>query len=165
MTDVIVDTNVAVVANGQSAKVVLDCLEASIRFLIEVVDRHTALIDDGDAIRSEYSLAISDARPHQVGAQFLVHLLRNMGNEARVRPVHLPKNLDGEYSDFPDDSRLAAFDRSDRKFAALARRTQTPVTNATDSDWATFETALADKRGSRGAGGRHRRHLSLRLRS
>jgi len=145
MTDVIVDTNVALVANRQQENVLPDCLIASIGFLREVIDRgYTLIIDDGDAIRSEYSRAIMDARPYQVGAQFLVHVLRNIGNQARVRLVPLPTDIDGEYVDFPNDLRLQEFDRSDRKFAALSRRTGAHVHNATDSDWVDFKMPLEE---------------------
>lgn len=144
MTDVIVETNVAVVANGQNTDVVLDCQAACIRFLMAVVKGRITLVDADDAIQTEYLGVIAQARPYQVGAQFLVHLLRNSWNEERVRRISLPMGANGEFSDFPDDPRLTAFDRSDRKFAAVARRTGTPVTNATDSDWANHKTPLAE---------------------
>lgn len=144
MTDVIVETNVAVIANGQNTDVVLDCQAACIRFLMAVVNGRITLVDAGDAIQKEYLCAIEQARPYQVGAQFLVHLLRNAWNEKRVRRISLPIEANGEFSDFPDDPRLTSFDRSDRKFAAVARMTGTPVTNATDSDWTNYKTPLAE---------------------
>jgi len=56
--------------------------------------------------------------------------------------VTLPTTVTGDYLDFPDDPALHNFDRSDRKFAALARRERIPVANATDSDWHQFARPL-----------------------
>jgi imidazolonepropionase-like amidohydrolase len=49
---------------------------------------------------------------------------------------------DGTYEDFPADSDLTGFDKSDRKFAALARRSGVAVAIATDSDWLDFRAPL-----------------------
>ena len=46
------------------------------------------------------------------------------------------------FVDFPDDPALAEFDLSDRKFAALARRSGAPVANATDGGWLQHRSAL-----------------------
>ena len=75
-------------------------------------------------------------RPYQLGAQFLIHVLQNQHGDRHVRLVRLARDAAGDFVDFPKVAELARFDRSDRKFAALARRTGVAVTNATDSDWA-----------------------------
>jgi hypothetical protein len=77
-----------------------------------------------------------------LGTLFLQHIYQHQFNPARVRRVPLPLAAGGGYADFPDDPALANFDPSDRKFAALARKTKTPVTNAIDSDWADNMDAL-----------------------
>jgi imidazolonepropionase-like amidohydrolase len=59
-----------------------------------------------------------------------------------VERIDLPKRDDGTYAHFPDDPALADFDRSDRKFAALARNAKAPVATATDSDWLNHRAAL-----------------------
>lgn len=142
MTEVIVDTNVAVVANMQNPQVVQSCIDACAVFMAEVVAQHVVLLDDEDAIRQEYAGALLMPRPHPLGAQFLVLLLQQQYNPARVRRVSLPRNAAGEFVDFPAAPELAGFDPSDRKFAALARKTGVAVTNAADSDWADNLTAL-----------------------
>ncbi len=142
MSEVIVDTNVIVVANRQNFKVVQNCVDACIKFLIEAKDNSVVLIDRGDEIRKEYSDNLKTGRPYQLGAQFLFHILQQMGNDAHVRIVDLGKHRDGSFSDFPKVPELANFDRSDRKFAALARKTRTAVTNAVDGDWADSRIAL-----------------------
>lgn len=58
-----------------------------------------------------------------------------MSAPTHVERIDLPKRAADIYEDFPDDPELSGFDRSDRKFVALARRESVPVANATDSDW------------------------------
>lgn len=142
MSDVIIDTNVAVVANRQNANVAEACVEACIVFLIAARTDHVVLLDSGDEIRAEYARALQQRRPYELGALFLIHLYQQHYNPARVRVVDLDKTEDGEFVDFPNVPELAAFDPSDRKFAALARRTETAVTNAIDSDWVECLEAL-----------------------
>lgn len=135
MSEVVIDTNVAVVANRQNNDASVSCADACILFLTEVQSNHVVLIDGADEIRGEYAKNLIQSRPYQLGAQFLLHILQHQGNSAKVRIVELPKTEQGEFEDFPDCPELATFDRSDRKFAALARRTGNAVTNAIDSDW------------------------------
>lgn len=135
MSDVIIDTNVMIVANHQNPDVAIDCVEACILFLIKAKADHVVLLDGGDEIRAEYANALRTRRPYELGAQFLIHIYQQQRNPERVRIVDLDKTPSGEFVDFPN-VQLSAFDPSDRKFAALARKTGTPVTNAIDSDWA-----------------------------
>lgn len=106
MTDFIIDTNVAVIANRQNTEVAPECVDACIQFLSEIVNNHIVLLDQGDEIRKEYSNAIATARPYQLGAQFLVHIIRKLGDCRHVRQVHLPKDELGEFIDFPNDPQL-----------------------------------------------------------
>lgn len=142
MTEVVIDTNVAVIANRQNPQVVETCVAAAIQFLTDVRANHVVLIDTGDEIRAEYAGALQMRRPYELGAQFLIHVLQQQFNPDHVRRVDLPKDDDGSFVDFPDAVELEGFDLSDRKFAALARKEGVPVTNAADSDWANDLDAL-----------------------
>jgi hypothetical protein len=62
----------------------------------------------------------------------------------RVQRVELPKGEDGEYLDLLLSLIEANFDRSDRKFAALAKRAKATVANAIDSDWLIHRKALIE---------------------
>jgi hypothetical protein len=135
MTEVIVDTNVTVVANHQNNGVAASCVDACTIFIATARNEHIVLIDDDDAIRLEYAQALQQSRPYGLGALFLQHIYQHQHNPARIRQVPLPVTANGEYVDFPNVPALATFDRSDRKFAALARTTGVPVTNSVDSDW------------------------------
>jgi hypothetical protein len=142
MTDVIIDTNVAVVANRQNLAVMNSCVEACILFLVKAQAEYVVLIDVGDEIRAEYAKALSLSRPQGLGALFLLHILQHQFNPERVRRIDLRKNIAGEFLDFPSVRELMDFDRDDRKFAALAKFTNTAVSNAVDSDWADYLTPL-----------------------
>jgi hypothetical protein len=142
MTEVIVDTNVAVVANQQNGGVVTSCIDACTIFITMARGQHIVLIDDADAILQEYAKALQKSRPYGLGALFLQHVYQHQYNPARVRRVALATNAGGQFADFPNDPALANFDPSDRKFAALARKAGVPVTNATDSDWVDSIAAL-----------------------
>lgn len=142
MSDVIIDTNVVVVANHQNLKVMPDCVAACIQFLIEARNNHVVLLDDGDEIRGEYAHAVRMGRPYQLGAQFLIHVVQHQFNPAHARRVNLGKVGASDFADFPTALELAAFDPSDRKFAALAKKTGIAVTNAIDSDWANHLASL-----------------------
>lgn len=135
MSDVIIDTNVAVVANRQNAGVAEACVDACIIFLVTARTDHVVLLDGGDEIRTEYARALQQGRPYELGAQFLIHIYQQQCNADRVRIIDLKKTATGDFVDFPNVPELAKFDPSDRKFAALARKTKTAVTNAIDSDW------------------------------
>lgn len=142
MSEVIVDTNVAVVANRQNCDVVESCVDACISFLVEARDNHVVLVDSGDELRAEYAKALRLSRPFGLGGAFLLHILRHQYDTTRVRRIDLTKGVDGAFADFPTVAELASFDQDDRKFAALAKKSGTAVSNATDSDWADHLPAL-----------------------
>jgi hypothetical protein len=139
MSDVIIDTNVLVVANGQNVDVAAYCLDACIRFVKKVRTDDVVLVDGSDEIRKEYARNLQEGRPYQLGMRLLFEILQY---SVQVRVIDLHQDANGDFLDFPPVPELEAFDRSDRKFAALSKKTGTPVTNATDSDWADFPSAL-----------------------
>jgi hypothetical protein len=55
-----------------------------------------------------------------------------------------PRGSGGDCEEFPDDPELVRFDRSDRKFVAvaLASRLDPSVLNATDTDWWHYRECL-----------------------
>jgi hypothetical protein len=73
---------------------------------------------------------------------------QNQGAADRCEQVHItPMPSDPEnFHEFPSDTRLASFDRSDRKFVAVAKASQKcpTILNATDSDWWDHRVALAE---------------------
>lgn len=142
---VIVDTNVAIVANwcheAASEQCVTTCIDALLAAQIDVV-----LVDDGYRIFDEYRRHLSHSGQPGVGDAFFKWLWNNQANPASCRQVAVtPSELAGRvFEEFPDDPSLAEFDRNDRKFVAVALASgEWPwILNATDTDWRTFNDAL-----------------------
>ena len=146
MSRCVVDTNVAVVANGRPDQAdprppSIACRIAAVTFLSNVVKKGTVLLDFEGAIQGEYRRLLNPSGAPGVGDRFYQVVLHS--SPILVERVNLPKRLDGEYSDLPQSLIDAGFDPSDRKFAALAHREGVPVNNATDSDWIEHATTLA----------------------
>lgn len=138
MSRCVVDTNVAVVANGRSnpsepRPPTVACRKRAVALLMEVVSKGTVLLDADGAIQSEYRRHLNPSGSPGVGDRFYQEVLHS--SPRLIARVSLPKRPDGEYADLPDTLVNSSFDQSDRKFAALAKREGVPVYNATDSDW------------------------------
>jgi len=137
----VVDTNVPVVANGRIDSASIDCRLAAIEFLRELCVSGITILDMAGEIMEEYFGRLHPSGQPGVGDNFLRMILNN--TPKRVERITLRKSrTTGEFEDFPSDSALAGFDRSDRKFAAAARKSGAPVANAVDSDWLDHKQAL-----------------------
>lgn len=83
-----------------------------------------------------------------LGDSFLKWLLSNQENKTRCRKVALTPCDDAsrEFEEFPDDPRLAAFDPSDRKFVAVARKhpKKPPIVYSIERGWDRHEGVRAD---------------------
>lgn len=140
----VVDTNVPIVANGRADGGSLPsktCRLAAVEFLSSLVAKGRTVLDLAGAIQEEYRRYLNPRGQPGVGDRFYLEVINS--TPKRILRVNLPTNADGSYKDFPRDASLRAFDQSDRKFAALARRRKVPVANATDSDWLDFKAALS----------------------
>lgn len=144
---VVVDTNVAIVANGRHAPASEQCINACINALL-AAQAGAVLVDDGYQIFDEYRRYLSHAGQPGVGDAFFKWLWNNQANSASCRQVTItPCDPDGRvFEEFPDDPALAGFDRNDRKFVAvaLASGENPSILNATDSDWWVFRDALTN---------------------
>ncbi|GAB4208265.1 MAG: hypothetical protein Fur0019_13790 [Tibeticola sp.] len=140
---VVVDTNVLVVANGAhppaSQECMLDCIDALERARAGVV-----LVDDAGRILGEYSQHASHAGRPGVGDRFFKWLWQRQAMPAHCVQVPITEDAELGFQEFPNDPALAGFDRSDRKFVAVALASQLgpPVLNASDTDWWLFDAAL-----------------------
>jgi hypothetical protein len=142
----VVDTNVAIVANGQpdegdARSPSPMCRRAAVIFLTKLVENGRVLLDDAGAIQAEYRRQLNPSGAPGVGDRFYQEVLHS--HPKLVERVNLPKRPDGEYEDLPQEIIDARFDPSDRKFAALAHKEGVPVYNATDSDWIEHSNTLA----------------------
>lgn len=145
MTAVVVDTNVLVVANGQTPQASRACVETCEDALLDAPNS-VIVIDTAGLILEEYSRHASRAGRPGVGDFFLKWLHENQARPEHCERVEVtPLDSQGtEFAEFPDDRALRGFDRSDRKFVAvaIASRHDPSVLNATDTDWCEYREAL-----------------------
>jgi hypothetical protein len=140
----VVDTNVAIVANGSSEDgqpVKATCRKAAVAFLRELLSKHIVLVDIQKHITSEYRNKLNPAGQPGVGDLFYQKVLQS--GPDRVGWIDLDPSLHEEGGVFPVSLVTEGFDPSDRKFAALAKLCKVPVINATDSDWVIHAQTLA----------------------
>ena len=138
----VIDTNVPIVANGRADGWPACCRAATIRFLTRVLnDAEHVLIDLAGEIVREYRRHLHPSGQPGVGDRFFRAVLQS---GEQIERIELCKRPDGEYADLPQALIDARFDPSDRKFAALAKREEAPIVNATDSDWTHARAILAE---------------------
>lgn len=86
MSDVVIDTNVLVVANGRTPQASLDCQEACVARLVTVRESETTLLDDLGLVLKEYiGQRLSFSGQPGVGDQFFKWLFENQANPQHTR--------------------------------------------------------------------------------
>lgn len=146
-TPVVMDTNVAIVANGKTEQAGQNCVRASINALETIKTAQRILLDQNGFILEEYRSHLSPSGQPGPGDAFFKWLWNNQANDEVCRQVPLTPIVDSEqiFAEFPADPDLSRFDRSDRKFVAVALGSgeEVPILNAVDTDWWNFREALA----------------------
>jgi hypothetical protein len=142
MTAKVVDTNIAVIANGRDINASNDCRLRSVTALTTLVTRGRIVVDDAGSILAEYGGRLYPEGQPGVGDLFYRHVLDNQGNARRIRMVHTAKPRGDALRAAFERGGLAAFDPSDRVFALCAVVARVPVATATDSDWIQHEVGL-----------------------
>ena len=129
----VVDTNVAIAANARDTHADLACQKECVSTLRSLVEREVVAIDDDQLIIDEYRRHLRHSGTPGVGDMFFKHVFDNQYQPNRVRRVQISQVEDDErgFEELPPN----AFDRSDRKFLAVAVTANAVVVNATDSDW------------------------------
>jgi hypothetical protein len=147
MSAFVVDTNVPVVANGRSVQADPECVLACLAALQSIRTDGIIVLDDGLRILGEYMNNLSMSGQPGAGDYFMKWVWDNqyVSSHCRRTTIRERNGADDDFIEFPDDPDLAAFDRSDRKFVAvaLASDLKPPILNAMDSDWRDFGIALA----------------------
>jgi hypothetical protein len=138
----LIDTNVAFVADSpRPDECAASCVE-----VLRGFHQATSLLalDRGGEILREY-LHNRQGNPNGAGDAFIMWACRNQGDPDRCRLVDIDPNHDRVWTEFPEDPDLLGFDRSDRKFVAVAIKlgSRPLIFNATDSDWRNYSTPLA----------------------
>ncbi|MEX5571140.1 hypothetical protein Q1J55_25340 [Pseudomonas syringae] len=130
----VVETNVAIAANGRGTHANLECQLACVVFLSDVVSKQSIVaIDDIGLMLDEYAKHLSYKGQPDVGDEFFKYLHDHQYYADRVLRVSITPN-DMERSGF-DELPPNSMDPSDRKFLAVARKSGAKVFNALDTDW------------------------------
>lgn len=142
---VIVDTNAAIVANGKSPQASPECVINCVRRLRQIQQNEILVLDDRWLIIQEYKNKLYDTGQPGVGDAFLKWVLTNQFNPQRCQRIQITELSQDNFAEFPKDPNLDRFDRSDRKFVAvaIAHPHKPPILNAVDSDWRYFRDRLA----------------------
>ena len=146
MMMVIVDTNVAVVANGEWGENYKECEETCIDRLERILRGELKLVlDENRLILDEYSRNLYPKHA-DVGDRFLRWILRYMHAQCELVPITPIENSKTEFEEFPSDQALQKFDPDDRKFVAVAHKhpQKPPILQAVDSKWLDFREALGE---------------------
>ena len=140
MSVFVVDTNVAIAANGRDTHADMRCQLACIEKLEGVVEQGVVAVDDAGLILGEYSNHLRYSGMPGMGDAFFKHMFNFQYQDDRVQRVRLTPSLDDRrgYKALPPST----FDRSDRKFLAVAVVAKAVVLNATDSDWHEHEDLM-----------------------
>ena len=146
MNAFVVDTNVPVTANGRAEQAGAECILACVDALERIVQTGVIVLDDANHILGEYIRHLSMSGQPGVGDVFMKWVWQNQAVPARCERVRItPRGKAADdFEEFPDEPALAGFDRSDRKFVAvaLASRNNPHILNAVDRDWWDYRMAL-----------------------
>jgi len=139
----VVDTNVPLVANGAS-NLSTECVSNCTRVLEEImVDKSCIALDDKWLLIREYSNKLRSQGQPGVGDRFLRWVLTNYRNAHRCEVASITPQCNS-FAEFPDHPSLDRFDKSDRKFVAVAvsHPKHPPILQAADSKWWRLKEAL-----------------------
>lgn len=139
MKAVVVETNVIAVANEQAEQAGSNCVLSCIDALEKTRLSRMVVIDSGGRCFEEYFRYASRSGQPGVGDYFAKWLWERQAYRKHCERVDITSTVDDpeQFVEFPSDSDLARFDRSDRKFVAIARasRNNPVILNAADTDW------------------------------
>lgn len=145
MMAVIVDTNVAVVANGQSSQASPNCVDTCINRVERIIRGEEELVlDNRWIILSEYMRNLRSSGEPGAGDRLLLWLLRNKDTQCALVSITPIDGSENEFEEFPDDPALDGFDPADREFIAVAcaHLERPPILQAVDSKWLNFHNAF-----------------------
>ena len=145
---VVVDTNVPVVANGNSEQASPRCVQKCAFSLCELTSSGCLVLDDKWLIMREYKANLRSKGQPGVGDAFLKWVLTNYSNPERCELVSItPTNVElTDFAEFPRSRGLADFHSDDRKFiaVAVAHPGHPPILQAVDSEWWRLSRELAE---------------------
>ncbi len=144
--DFVMDTNVAVVANGKAEQADQECVSECIARLSKLRRECILLLDYENLILDEYRRNLHPSGQPGLGDSFFKWLFENQANPKHCRRIYISPHAERGFVEFPTDPRLFSFDQDDRKFVAVAvaSGTDPKILNASDTDWWLHRVALQD---------------------
>ncbi|WP_440060517.1 hypothetical protein ACTAB0_16640 [Pseudomonas syringae] len=139
----VIETNIAISANGKNTHASLECQLACITFLSEIVSqKKNVAIDEIGLILEEYAKYLCYSGQPEVGDEFFKYLNDNQYYPNRITRVKItPNDIAARgFDELPDNS----MDPSDRKFLVVALVSNAKIVNALDSDWYENIDAITD---------------------
>ena len=135
--EVVLDTNVAVVSNGDTEQAGWDCVANCAAAIRRVIESQRLLVDELGLILDEYMRNLNISGQPGLGDAFFKFIWDNQANERHCRKVAATPNAERGFAEFPDDPDLSTFHRKDRKFVAvaIASGSAPKILNASDTDW------------------------------
>ncbi|WP_211219993.1 hypothetical protein [Ferrimonas futtsuensis] len=127
-----IDTNVAIVANGNSPQATLDCELACVHLLGNCKSIHICL-DESGLIMDEYEKHLNYSGTPGVGDAYFKYLYDYQYASGKIERVKI-NAIDDEQRSF-NELPPNQLDPSDRKFLATAVAGEASIVNSTDSDW------------------------------
>lgn len=135
----VVDTNVAMTANRANSGASTACAVESARALAAVMAKGHVFVDDGGRIVAEYRQNLRASGQPGPGDAFLKWLLTHEWSGTRVTRVAITSKPgdDEDFLELPRASKGVRYDRSDRKFLAVAaaHEERPAVLQSFDSKW------------------------------
>lgn len=142
----VIDTNVAVTANGENEGARQVCVASSARALHSVMEAGHVFIDSAGRIVEEYRANLRAKGQPGPGDAFFKWLLTHEWGQRRVTQVPItPKDDDPQdFAEVPRPPGGIRFDPSDRKFLAVAAAhpEHPPILQSLDSKWWGWRGAL-----------------------
>ena len=128
----VVDTNVAITANGRNTHADRECRLQCIAQL-QLIRKEIVVVDDIGLIVKEYRRRLNFRGAPGAGDAFSKYVFDHQYRDDHVRRVPVTPCDDERkgFEELPENT----FDRSDRKFLAVAGVADAVVLNATDGDW------------------------------
>lgn len=142
---VVVDTNVLLVAEGQSSYS-RKCKASCGHTLREIRLHQTVVLDSGWEILTEYRRKLEGIRGQPgLGVEFWKWIVNTRLSHASCETVSITKHAVKGYEEFPDHDGLKEFDWSDRKFVAVAAAhvKKPKIVQAGDSKWWGWKDSLS----------------------
>ena len=147
MSHLIIDTNVPLKAANFHPVDEVDrkCSQACLSFIKKLMSSDEIIVlDTGQEVLSEYRRKIDTHSEGNAASQFLKWIMRKIALGKNVVQYQITPTGNNNYAEFPISPEFEKFDRSDRKFVALAKADPNNpcIYNGSDTDWWNFRKAL-----------------------